>query len=453
MNQEIIFIDHADTDVGLEKLRRLKARRFNCLVFNISDDNLHNEKGDLREINDKIRHKVERDVLPEMKRMVAGGDVVVVTSDHGFVELEDQRGLPIDSGQAETQVFYRYLYDDAKILAHLSDRVILKPLTRWNEAYKEFPRYVIEYLCARYVDAKAPLPGQQKIDRILEEHYVESGKKELIKSRIREQGEYTFLGQLTLSYDQRTDHYWADVPALGDNHVRVSDRVKRRFDDILLTTGAWGTMRIEFDGTYELRGRKYPFCIAEFTPFKVTRLSLDDYIEKRRPFTTQEWIDLLIQTVDYNPYRLDERVKHLLRLRLVPFVESNYNVIELGPRETGKTYMYKNTSPQAFVVSSGKSTPATLFYHKAWKRVGVIGVKDVVVFDEVAREGEGEPKFDAETIDTLKMFMQSGQYTRDNLEFTSQCSIVLGGNIGSDTERRTPVDDYHPISLSPYLLS
>jgi uncharacterized protein (TIGR02688 family) len=396
MNQEIIFIDHADTDVGLEKLHRLKARRFNCLVFNISDDNLHNEKGDLREINDKIRHKVERDVLPEMKRMVAGGDVVVVTSDHGFVELEDQRGLPIDSGQAETQVFYRYLYDDAKILAHLSDRVILKPLTRWNEAYKEFPRYVIEYLCARYVDAKAPLPGQQKIDRILEEHYVESGKKELIKSRIREQGEYTFLGQLTLSYDQRTDHYWADVPALGDNHVRVSDRVKRRFDDILLTTGAWGTMRIEFDGTYELRGRKYPFCIAEFTPFKVTRLSLDDYIEKRRPFTTQEWIDLLIQTVDYNPYRLDERVKHLLRLRLVPFVESNYNVIEFGPRETGKTYKYKNTSPQAFVV---------------WKRVGVIGVKDVVVFDEVAREGEGEPKFDAETIDTLKMFMQSGQYT------------------------------------------
>jgi ATP-dependent Lon protease len=146
--------------------------------------------------------------------------------------------------------------------------------------------------------------------------------------------------------------------------------------------------------------------------------------------------------VGYNPYRLEERVKHLLLLRLVPFVESNYNVIELGPRETGKTYMYKNTSPQAFVVSSGKSTPATLFYHKAWKRVGVIGMKDVVVFDEVAQEGEGEPKFDAETIDTLKMFMQSGQYTRDNLEFTSQCSIVLGGNIGSDTERRAPVDGY-----------
>ena len=111
---------------------------------------------------------------------------------------------------------------------------------------------------------------------------------------------------------------------------------------------------------------------------------MDDYIEKRRPFTTREWIDLLIQTVGYNLYRLEERVKHLLLLRLVPFVESNYNVIELGPRETGKTYMYKNTPPQAFVVSSGKSTPATLFYHKAWKRVGVIGVKDVVVFDSAS---------------------------------------------------------------------
>ena len=179
--------------------------------------------------------------------------------------------------------------------------MILKPLTRWNEAYKEFPRYVVEYLCARFVDPKDPLPGQQKINRILEEHYVESGKKELIKSRIREQGEYTFRGQLTLSYDQRTDHYWADVPALGDSHVRVSERVKREFGDILLTTGAWGTMRIEFDGTYELKRKKYPFNIVDFTPFQVIRLSLDDYIEKRQGFTTQEWIDLLMQTIGYTP--------------------------------------------------------------------------------------------------------------------------------------------------------
>jgi len=356
-----------------------------------------------------------------------------------MTDAETETGVEIDGS---TTAEAKPMLLDAKILEYLSDRVILKPLTRWNEAYKEFPRYVMEYLCGRYVEPKDPLPGQKKIDRLLDEHYVESGKKELIKSRIREQGEYTFLGQLALSYDQRTDHYWGDVPALGDSHVRVNERVKREFGDILLTTGAWGTMRVEFDGTYELKGKKYPFCIVEFTPFQVTRLSLDDYIEKRRLFTTQEWINLLIQTVGYNPYRLEERVKQLLILRLVPFVESNYNLIELGPRETGKTYMYKNTSPRAFVVSSGKSTPATLFYHKARKRVGIIGVKDVVVFDEVAREGEGQPKFEAETIDTLKMFMQSGQYTRDNLEFTSQCSVVLGGNINTDIEKHAPVDGY-----------
>src|SRR4029453_11666077 len=146
--------------------------------------------------------------------------------------------------------------------------------------------------------------------------HVERGKKEPIKGPNREQGEYTFLGQLPLSYDQRTDHYWADVPALGDSHVRVNERVKKEFGDILLTTGAWGTMRVEFDGTYELKGKKYPFCIVDFTPFQVTRLSLDDYVEKRRPFTTQEWIDLLIQTIGYNPYRFLEGVTHLLFLRL-----------------------------------------------------------------------------------------------------------------------------------------
>jgi hypothetical protein len=111
MTQEIVFVDHADTDAGREKLRRLKARRFNCLVFNISDDNLHAERGDLREINDKIRHKVERDVVPEMKRLVGAGDIVVITSDHGFVELDDQQKISLDTRGAEAHVFYRYLND------------------------------------------------------------------------------------------------------------------------------------------------------------------------------------------------------------------------------------------------------------------------------------------------------------------------------------------------------
>src|SRR5947209_16334535 len=144
-----------------------------------------------------------------------------------------------------------------KILRVLPDRVILKPLTRWNEAYKEFPRFVLEYLVARYVDPTSPIAGQQKIDRILSEHYTESSKKELIKSAIKEKGEYTLLGQLSVRLEAGRDHYWADVPALGENTVRVSQKVLREFGDILLTSGAWGTMVVEYESSYEVRRRKY----------------------------------------------------------------------------------------------------------------------------------------------------------------------------------------------------
>ncbi|HSE82924.1 MAG TPA: BREX system Lon protease-like protein BrxL, partial [Thermodesulfobacteriota bacterium] len=244
-----------------------------------------------------------------------------------------------------------------KILENLNDRVVLKPLTRWNEAYKEFPRYVMEYLVARYVEPPNPIPGQQKIDRILTEHYVDSGARELIKSKIKESGEYVLLGQLSVRLDASKDHYWAEVPALGDNYVRVGRKVLKEYGDILLSGGAWGTMVVEYDPQYELKGRIYPFYIREFTPFQITRLSLEDYVEKRSLFDTSEWINLLIQSIGFEPNKFNEREKILMLLRLVPFVEANYNLIELGPRETGKTYTYRNTSSRSFVISGGKATP------------------------------------------------------------------------------------------------
>ena len=130
---------------------------------------------------------------------------------------------------------------------------------------------MLEYLVARYVDAQNPLAGQQKIDRILSEHYTESSKKELIKSAIKEKGTYTLLGQLSVRLEAGKDHYWADVPALGENTVRVSQKVLHQYGELLLTSGAWGTMAVEYDATYEIKGRKYPFYIREFTPFQVTR--------------------------------------------------------------------------------------------------------------------------------------------------------------------------------------
>ena len=273
----------------------------------------------------------------------------------------------------------------------MGDRVVLKPLTRWNEAYKEFPRYVLEYLCARYVDPGNPVAGQARIDRLLQEHYVESDAREFIKSRIKEKSEYILLGSLQVRLDAARDHYWAEVPALGDSFVRVSQRVLTEYGEALMTGGAWGTMTIEYDAKYELKGRIYPFFVREFKPFQITRLDLDDYLDKRRQFETGEWIDVLVQTVGFNPARFSDREKLLMLLRLVPFVEANYNLIELGPRETGKTYTYRNTSSRAFVISGGKATPATLFYNVASRKIGILGYRDVVFFDEIASTSFSDP--------------------------------------------------------------
>src|SRR6266498_6024288 len=328
---------------------------------------------------------------------------------------------------------------DEKVLQYMADRVVYKPLTGWNDAYKEFPRYVLEYLCARYVERDNPIAGQKRIDRLLQEHYVDSDAKELIKSRIKEKGEYVLLGSLQARLDAARDHYWAEVPALGDNYVRINPRVLDDHGEALLTGGAWGTMTILYDARYELGSRIYPFYIREFKPFQITRLDLDDYIAKRRLFSDDEWIDLLITSIGFNPAKFDQRVKLLLLLRLVPFVEPNYNLIELGPRETGKTYTYRNTSSRSFVVSGGKATPATLFYNKATRKLGVGGLKHLVFFDEIANT-----RFDdAEaSISVLKDYMQTGKFSRGDQEFSAPCSIVLGGNIETNLELRQPEAGY-----------
>ncbi|MFN9466791.1 MAG: BREX system Lon protease-like protein BrxL, partial [Pseudanabaena sp.] len=303
---------------------------------------------------------------------------------------------------------------DEKVLDYLGDRVVLKSLTRWNDAYKEFPRYVMEYLCARYVDLENPVIGQQKIDRILNEHYVGSEAKELIKSKIKENGEYTILGQFQVRLDASRDHYWAEVPAIGEANVRVSPAILHKFGDILLTSGAWGTALLEYDPSYELGRKKYPFYIKQFTPFQVTRLDLDDYIEKRKLFETDEWIDLLISSIGFESSCFNIREKYLMLLRLVPFVEPNYNLIELGPRETGKTYTYRNTSSRSFVLSGSRTTPATLFFNQNTRKVGILAQKDVVFFDEIAHT---EFSDSASTISVLKDYMQTGRFSRGNNEY------------------------------------
>lgn len=344
---------------------------------------------------------------------------------------------------------YEFTALDHKAQELMADRIILKSLTRWNDAYKEFPRFVMEYLVARFVDPSNPVMGQSKIDRILTENWVDSSEKELIKSRIKEKGVYKLLGSLQVRLDAAKDHYWVTLPVIGENTVRITRNILVEHGDSLLAGGAWGTCTIEYDNNYKIGNRIYPFVVTDFKPFQITRVSLEDYIEKRKHFDTGEWIDLLMNTIGFNPSKFTTRQKLLYLLRLVPFVEKNYNMIELGPRETGKTYTYRNTSSRSFVISGGSTTPATLFYHKGAKRLGIVGQRDIVYFDEI-----GRTRFtDADaTINILKDYMQTGQFTRGDQEFTSAASIVLGGNIEIETKDglSTPSQRYsHWLAVLP----
>ncbi|MFX0196223.1 MAG: BREX system Lon protease-like protein BrxL [Candidatus Hodarchaeota archaeon] len=332
---------------------------------------------------------------------------------------------------SEQENSYQFTPLDHKVQELMPDRIILKSLTRWNDAYKEFPRFVMEYLVARFVDPANPVIGQSKIDRILTENWFDSSEKELIKSRIKEKGLYKLLGSLQVRLDAAKDHYWVNLPLIGENTVRITRNILVEHGDSLLAGGAWGTCTVEYDNNYKIGNRIYPFVVTDFKPFQITRVSLEDYIEKRRLFNKEEWIDILINTIGFNPAYYSLRQKLLYLLRLVPFVEKNYNMIELGPRETGKTYTYRNTSSRSFVISGGSTTPATLFYHKGAKRLGIIGQRDVVCFDEI-----GRTRFtDADaSINILKDYMQTGQFTRGDQEFASAASIVLGGNIEVETK-------------------
>src|SRR3990172_1281202 len=328
---------------------------------------------------------------------------------------------------------------DGKVKSLAGDKVVLKPLTRWNDAYKEFPRYVMEFLCARYVSPESPAQGQARIDRIIQERYVDSGAKELIRHRIRERGTYSLIGELKVRYDARRDVYWADIPAIGESTARIAPGVLKRYEDILLTSGAWGKRGGGPEPEYQLKGAKYPFVVREFTPFQISRVDLDEFVHLRHALTDNEWMDLLIQSIGFDPDKFAIRTKWLMLVRLIPFVEPNYNIIELGPRETGKTYTYRNTSSRSFVISGSRATAASLFYNVNTKRIGILGLKDVVFFDEIAHA-----EFDdaLTTLSVLKDYMQTGRFSRLGQEFTATASIVVGGNIDCDVVERRPSRRY-----------
>jgi ATP-dependent Lon protease len=328
--------------------------------------------------------------------------------------------------------------DKVAAIFHERGTIVDKSMSKWNDQWKKLPSFVIDYLIAEMVSPTDPVPGLERISRLLNDHFMESDQKELIKSKIREQGKYSLIGRIRCRYDEGKDEYWVDISCLGNQYIRIDPYIIAEYGEILLTTGCWGTFTIIYDTSYVMRKKLYPFLIIEFRPIQITGINLDTWIKRRAQFNDDEWLNLMVTSIGFDPNCLAQEEKLLLMIRLVPLIEANVNFIELGPPETGKTYTYQSLSSHGFVISGGQTTVASLFYDKLRRQLGLVGYKDVVLFDEFAGGRTGN-KWSGQgaLIDTLKDFMNSGRFGRGTAEFASDCSIMFAGNIDCDRQKKT----------------
>lgn len=320
---------------------------------------------------------------------------------------------------------------------HEQGIVVDKSLACLSEQFRKLPTFVIDFLIAEMVCPEDPIPGLDRISKLLDNHFMESDQKELVKSRIRENGEYTLIGRIRCRFDEGRDEYWVDVTALGNQYIRINPHLIAEYGDILLTTGAWGVFKIVYDESYVMRKKMYPFLVTEFKPMQITGINLDTWISRRAEFGDKEWLDLMVTSIGFDPTNLSEEEKWLYMVRMVPFIESNVNMVELGATMTGKTFAYQSLSSHGFVISGSQTTIASLFYDKLRRQLGLIGYRDVVAFDEFANSRGGNKwSGQGDLIDLLKDFMNSGKFGRGTAEFASDCSITFMGNIDCNREKR-----------------
>jgi ATP-dependent Lon protease len=315
--------------------------------------------------------------------------------------------------------------------------IVDKSLGCLNEQFRKLPAFVVDYLISSMVDPKDPKPGLDSIENLLNDHFMDSDEKELVKSNIRERGSHILIGRIRCRFDESRDQYWVDVAALGNQNVRIDPYLIAEYGEVLLTTGAWGVFKIEYDNSFVLRNKLFPFIVTEFKPIQITGIDLNTWVERRKQFTDDEWLNLMITSMGFDPDNLSYDEKLLYMVRLVPFVESNINLCELGPPETGKTFNYQSLSSHGFVLSGGKTTVASLFYDKLRRQLGIIGYRDVVMFDEFASDNGGNKwSGQGDLVDMLKDYMNSGRISRGTAEFASGCSLVFAGNIACDREKK-----------------
>lgn len=323
-----------------------------------------------------------------------------------------------------------------KIKEIFPGKIVNKKLT-FNTGMDEFPRYVLEYLIDNYCSEENFAEDFGRVKARLLENFVHGAEAERIRSFIRERREHAIIANLEVRLVETEDKYWGTISAIKENFVNIPESLIKQYP-MLLAGGMWGTITLAYDET-EVHNKKIrPFKVIEFTPFQISMINTREFIEKRKLFTDEEWLDILINSFGLDPEKMTRREKLIYVSRAIPLVESNHNMIELGPRETGKTYLFRNVSYYAHVLSGGKATPASLFINLNTGNVGLVGTREAVVFDEIANTDFTDPKA---MVSIMQGFMQDGKFSRGKQEILAFGSIVLVGNL--DVQGKMPHEKYY----------
>jgi ATP-dependent Lon protease len=320
---------------------------------------------------------------------------------------------------------------DLKATDVFAGKVVRKDLVRKIKVGANVPVFVLEYLLGKYCatdDSAAIDAGLRVVNNTLADNFVRPEEANKAQARVKEKGRHTFIDKVKVRYLAEDDKYWAECVNFGNKYLHVPDRFVREYDRLLMG-GVWAQVEIRHQYDEEARGKRSPFWIESLTPIQVASFSLDDYREGRARFTSDEWVDLLIRSIGLEPSQFDRRLKLLILVRLIPLCESNFNLVELGPRGTGKSYGYQELSPYA-ILMTGPTTVANLFYNMASGKVGLVGLWDAVGFDEVA-DLQKMPK---EVITTLKTYCESGSFARGKESLSGGASIAMFGNTNQPVE-------------------
>ena len=306
-------------------------------------------------------------------------------------------------------------------------KIVRKDLTKKIKEGANVPVYVLEFLLGQYCssdDDAVIEQGVQNVKKILAENFVRPDEAQKVLSRLRKKGSYTVIDMVTARLDMKRNLYVASFSNLGITNVLLDDEYPEKYDR-LLCGGIWCIVQLDYEYVEEEKKNGMPVQIRKLTPIQMPHVEIEELKEGRKQFTEDEWLDIMMRSIGMEPNELTEREKWLLLLRMVPLVENNFNLCELGPRSTGKSHLYKEISPNSILVSGGQTTVANLFYNMGRKTVGLVGLWDCVAFDEVA----GINFKDKDGIQIMKDYMASGSFARGKEEKAASASMVFVGNI------------------------